>query len=175
MRSIDVANLFINRHGNTIRLTNLSLNKLVYFAQVESLRSDSAAPLFSDPIEAWDYGPVEPAVYHSFKHLGKSTITGVYPIEELDGESLRRAERIVDAVAEKYGCLTAFDLVTIAHREGGAWSNRYAPGQNAEIRVEDIVTSADFRTDYDLSKTLFAGIKSAEEKWPNTLRMLEDA
>lgn len=38
MKSIQVANAFILRHGSDIDITNLVLNKLVYFAQVESLR-----------------------------------------------------------------------------------------------------------------------------------------
>ncbi len=37
MKSIQVANAFILRHGSDIDITNLVLNKLVYFAQVESL------------------------------------------------------------------------------------------------------------------------------------------
>ena len=39
MKSIQVANAFILRHGSDIDITNLVLNKLVYFAQVESLRA----------------------------------------------------------------------------------------------------------------------------------------
>ena len=39
MRSLEVANLLVSKHGATIRPTNLSLNKLVYFAQVESLKT----------------------------------------------------------------------------------------------------------------------------------------
>lgn len=38
MKSIQVANAFILRHGSDTDITNLVLNKLVYFAQVESLR-----------------------------------------------------------------------------------------------------------------------------------------
>ena len=58
MKSIQVANAFILRHGSDIDITNLVLNKLVYFAQVESLR-ETGKPLFEDKIEAWPYGPVE--------------------------------------------------------------------------------------------------------------------
>ena len=58
MNSIQVANAFILRHGSDIDITNLVLNKLVYFAQVESLR-ETGKPLFEDKIEAWSYGPVE--------------------------------------------------------------------------------------------------------------------
>ena len=58
MKSIQVANAFILRHGSDIDITNLVLNKLVYFAQVEFLR-ETGKPLFEDKIEAWSYGLVE--------------------------------------------------------------------------------------------------------------------
>lgn len=67
MNSIQVANAFILRHGSDIDITNLVLNKLVYFAQVESLR-ETGKPLFEDKIEAWSYGPVERDVYFTFQN-----------------------------------------------------------------------------------------------------------
>ncbi len=93
MRSIDIANLFIIRHGGSIWPTNLSLNKLVYLSQVESLRCTDGTPLFSDAIEAWDYGPVEPAVYHSFKGYGRATIdrpspSGMLNVSDLPGDTV---------------------------------------------------------------------------------------
>lgn len=51
MKSIQIANAFILRHGSDIDITNLVLNKLVYFTQVESLR-ETGKPLFEDKIEA---------------------------------------------------------------------------------------------------------------------------
>ena len=68
MKSIQVANAFILRHGSDIDITNLVLNKLVYFAQVESLRA-TGKPLFEDKIEAWSYGPVERNVYFTFQKI----------------------------------------------------------------------------------------------------------
>ena len=73
MKSIQVANAFILRHGSDIDITNLVLNKLVYFAQVESLRA-TGKPLFEDKIEAWSYGPVERNVYFTFQKYGRNRI-----------------------------------------------------------------------------------------------------
>ena len=174
MRALDIANIFIIRHGNDINITNLSLNKLVYFAQVESLRS-LGRPLFSDSVEAWDYGPVEPSVYHAFKHNGRSVIHEPSAAGDCVQDASSEAVTIVDEVAEKYGSLTAFDLVEISHRRGGAWRNKYARGRNTEITIGDIVDSADFASEPDLKRTFFAGVVAAEKKWPNTLRMLGDA
>lgn len=174
MQSIAVANTFISRYGNDIRITNLSLNKLVYFAQVESLKA-TGKPLFEDSIEAWEYGPVEPAVYHKFKKYGRSAIKTSCEDFAYTDKPHSYVVKIVDEVAKKYGSLTAFDLVSIAHRDGGAWRNKYVSEQNVVITIEDIKNSKDFLTDIDLNKTLAASISDVKNKWPNALRMLEDA
>ena len=175
MRSIEVAMLFIGRQRGHTAISNLSLNKLVYLAQVESLKTRNGMPLFDDRIEAWDYGPVEPVVYHMFKQFGRDpvSIPSDYPISSIQVPDY--ATRIVDSVLERYGSLSAFDLVNITHREGGAWKNVYVAGGNAEITIEDILASEDCNSEMDLNKTLTAGVRSVEKKWPNALRMLQDA
>lgn len=174
MRSTEVADIFISRHGDDVLLTNLSLNKLVYFAQVEFLRKYQM-PLFSDPIEAWKYGPVEPAVYYAFRDFGRSRITKQASCDTMSGAASTEQIEIVDEVAKKYGSLTAFDLVNISHRDGGAWKKKYVAGQNVEITVEDILESIDYREGMNAKNTLSEGIMFAQKKWPNALHMLEDA
>ena len=173
MSSLEVANLLVSKHGAAIRPTNLSLNKLVYFAQVESLKT-LGRPLFSDRIEAWEYGPVEPEVYHAFKRNGRRVITRTAGIRRAR-DFAPEEEAVIDAVAKGYGCLGAFDLVRLSHRSGSAWSNRYAPGKDAEITVADIIASDDFSSEPDMEATVAAGFRSVREKWPNTLRMLENS
>ena len=56
------------------KITNLKLVKLCYIAQGLSLALLDK-PLFSEPIEAWQYGPVVPSVYHEFKHFRDQPIT----------------------------------------------------------------------------------------------------
>ena len=73
MKSIEIAHTFVNRFGSILDLTNLKLNKLVYYAQVESIRRTGNL-LFDDAIEAWQYGPVEPLVYHTFKKYGRGIV-----------------------------------------------------------------------------------------------------
>ena len=47
-------------------LTNLKLQKLLYYAQGFSVAM-LGSPLFSDKIEAWTYGPAVPNVYRTYK------------------------------------------------------------------------------------------------------------
>lgn len=129
MESTDVAACLVARHGGELGITNLKLNKLVYFCQVESLR-ESGQPLFSDGIEAWRFGPVEPAAYRRYRGFGRDEIptNGVDPTH-LDA----RASRLVESVARTYGSLDAYDLVDLTHRAGGAWSRAYRDGAKSPL------------------------------------------
>ena len=49
-------------------LTNMKLNKLLYFAQGYYLKK-YGRPLFDNAIEAWEHGPVVPEVYSAYKSL----------------------------------------------------------------------------------------------------------
>lgn len=168
MKSIQVANVFIRRHGGDITITNLVLNKLVYFAQVEALRR-TGEPLFEDGIEAWDYGPVEREVYSVYQKYGRGRILAPEGVPAEDD----RTAAIVDVTAEKYGPLTAFDLVDLSHREGSAWNNVYKQGSNAEISNEDILSSND-GLDFP-KRTLAASLDEVNREWRNTFRILQDA
>ena len=59
-RASDIARYIIERCKETNRtISNLKLQKILYFVQAEFLVSTNHA-CFSDPIEAWDFGPVGP-------------------------------------------------------------------------------------------------------------------
>lgn len=176
MRSIDVANLLIDKYASQMRITNLTLNKYVYFAQVESLKKNIQKPLFSDDIEAWQYGPVEPLVYRAFKQYGRQPIGHPEgPLITSDNPGYEYAIMNIDAVIRKYGSLTAFDLVSYTHRPGGAWAKVYDSQHAKRITVTDIINSDDCKTEIDLSRTLHASVQNVERQWPNALRMLGDA
>lgn len=168
MESLQVANAFILRHGSTIVITNLVLNKLVYFAQVESLRT-TGEPLFEDGIEACPCGPVERAVYSAFRKYGRDRIMTPEGEATEDGRTLA----IVDGTARKYGFLTAFDLVGLYHREGSAWRNVYRENGTVAITNDDILASND---GLGLPKnTLASGLDEVNRKWRNTFSLLRNA
>lgn len=170
MLSVDIANKFISGFGGEAVLSNLSLNKLVYFAQVESLRS-LGRPLFEDRVEAWEYGPVEPAVYHAFKRYGSGRVTKPSGPVTNDEE----ADVVVDRTFGKYGRMTAFDLVALSHGEGGAWKATYVPGRDAEITPGAILSSSDGRIAPEFSGTLASGMQEVDRRIPNTFRLLRNA
>jgi uncharacterized phage-associated protein len=129
----DVANYFLANveedSGDSI--ANLKLQKLVYFAQGLHLAMQGQ-PLFQDPIEAWDYGPVVPGLYHAFKHRGNRAIE---PPERFEADDyLPEVREILDAVLTVYGQFSAWKLRDITHDEP-PW--RDTP-RNSEISHESL-------------------------------------
>ena len=123
MRVTDAANFFIyaSNHLDEDFITNLKLNKLLYYAQGCHL-SRTGNPLFNTEIEAWQYGPVVPEIYQKYKVCGKDAIHIVdeeFNPEALDGEEL---ETLLD-VMRTYGRYTGSALVSMTHKKGTPWSN----------------------------------------------------
>lgn len=68
-----VANYMLDRSSDAPALTNLSVQKLVFFAHGVCLASASQ-PLVRNDFEAWDHGPVVPALYDAFKSMRAAPI-----------------------------------------------------------------------------------------------------
>src|SRR6516164_1590141 len=69
-----VANYMLDVAANRgIAVTNLALQKLLFFAHAISL-AERKVGLVSGYFEAWQYGPVHPTVYQAFKTAGSSAI-----------------------------------------------------------------------------------------------------
>ena len=93
-------------------LTNMKVNKLLYFAQGHYLKK-YGKPLFDDKIEAWDHGPVIPDVYSTYKGYGDR------PIHDYNSNAIPKvtpeAEEILFGVAREYGKYTASALRNMTH------------------------------------------------------------
>jgi uncharacterized phage-associated protein len=148
-RSVAIANEFIRLPGGK-GLTQMQLQKLVYFAHGWSL-SLANAPLTTDRVEAWDYGPVYPDLYDHTKFFGKAPIgrlitpdddevarffsnskTGRPPYKA-DLDSKQRA--IISHVSKKYSGLSGARLSALTHQPGTPWFSVYknGTGRNEEI------------------------------------------
>lgn len=64
---------YCNKHY--LHITHLRLQKLLYFIQAYFLmKSDGKRVAFNEELEAWDFGPVVPCIYHQYKRFGSGQI-----------------------------------------------------------------------------------------------------
>jgi len=136
----DIANYFVwlaNEHeeyGENI--TNLKLQKLVYYAQGFSLAWNNK-PLFADPIVAWMHGPVVINLYGKFKHLGAGAIPTPedFSPEAIDPDTRQLLKKVYDV----YGQFSAWGLRNLTHDE--------APWKDTDLNAEiPLRTMHDFFT-----------------------------
>lgn len=126
VNALDVSSYFIALADETPEsdLTNLKLQKLLYYAQGKYLASCSK-PLFSDKVEAWKFGPVVADVYHAFKSCGQFPITAFdieYRSTELGDEQKAFVKDIWEKIGEKY---SGFFLVQTTHKKGTPWDKYF--------------------------------------------------
>jgi len=113
--ALEVSNFFLKyaaEHGDL--LTNLKLQKLVYYAQAWHLAL-FGKPLFKEDFEAWVHGPVIPSLYRHFKKYGFNPIKVSQDHREPNFES--RGRKLLEEVYLKYACLEAFQLEILTHQE----------------------------------------------------------
>lgn len=133
MRAIDVANFFVDLSGKSDDndLTKMKLIKLVYFAQALHLAKNKT-PLFDEEIQAWDYGPVIPSVFHEFSTYQREIIdktTDSYDSSCFTSEDI---DFLID-IEMNYGKFSAIELSRQSHVKGGPWERVYRKGLNAVI------------------------------------------
>ena len=169
--AIEVSRYFLFKaHENGSEMTNMKLQKLLYYSQVLYLPF-FREPLFGDEIQAWEHGPVCPNVYHEYKSFGKSSLPTV-SIAEVRGFDAETID-VLDKVWDIYGVLSAFQLKDMSHSEK-PWINArgdLAPGEpsNSVVQVsdmeslgEDIIDSIE-KNNPDLSRDIEEAITSVME------------
>ncbi|HJG38009.1 Panacea domain-containing protein [Enorma phocaeensis] len=128
MTANDAARFMVNLCINDGQpISNLQLQKILYFCQLESYRR-SDAPLFSDDFEAWRYGPVIPSVYRLFSIFGGLGINR----KVKEHGSLSNGEReLVQSVTRRLRGLRPWELVAKTHSSGSPWDIIYGDGSGA--------------------------------------------
>lgn len=111
-----------------INLSNLALQKLLYFSHARCL-IEKKAPLVSGYFEAWQFGPVHPGAYKAFKESGDKFIR--YRAQRSDLLSGKKValpriedtdiQRLLRDIIRSYGRMTAGRLVELSHAKGAPW------------------------------------------------------
>lgn len=110
------------------RVTNLSLQKIVYFCHVWSLIR-LCRPLVKHQFEAWQFGPVLQYLYREFREFDNHPIVGrAKKIDPETGNSAivkytldNETEELLSRVVDFYSLLSPADLVQMSHAKGGPW------------------------------------------------------
>lgn len=123
-----VANYLLEIKKPDQKLTNLVLQKIVYFLHGQYL-CIFGNPLVSGNFVAWEFGPVHPVLYSSFKSFGSRSIDR--PTKRVD--MLTGREQLVEQIRDEdlreflsqYGSLylkcSAGRLVELSHASGSPW------------------------------------------------------
>lgn len=124
-----VANLMLeDGHAYGYEITNLALQKLLYFAHgLFLIETDKA--LVSGYFEAWQFGPVHPTIYQAFKKAGHRPInfrackvnilTGIET--EVRSASNPLVKRYVNRILSSYGPSASSHLVKLSHAKMAPW------------------------------------------------------
>jgi uncharacterized phage-associated protein len=129
--AINVAQYIIK----SIPVDNLKLQKLLYYSQAVFLVLNNKTPLFSEEIEAWDYGPVVREVYDQYKKHGCEII----PQIDIGESGLEVGEmEAIDMVLEYYGEMSGGELVNKTHQEK-PWKETYHPKRPSNIISKDLI------------------------------------
>ncbi len=122
-------------------LSNLKLQKLVYYAQGFHLALFNR-PLFGNSIEAWTHGPVIPELYHAYKKYGSNAIPRPedFNLGLFDQETCE----LLDEVHQVYGQFSAWMLRDMTHEEP-PWRQAFDPSAPAQV-IEHHALRTYFRT-----------------------------
>ena len=121
---------FCDHKGRPV--TNLSLQKVVYFCNVWSM-IQRGLPLVKHQFEAWPYGPVLQYLYREFKQFKDQPISGratrINPLvgnkEVVPYSFDQETEELLNHVVDFYSQLRASDLVALTHVQGGPWDEAW--------------------------------------------------
>lgn len=127
----DVAKYLLWLGREDASTTPMQLLKLVYISHGWTLGL-LGHPLIAESVEAWQYGPVVPSVYHEYKKFRSNPITAIPSTEpdcfEPDEKDVMRQ------VWSGYGNYTGVQLSSMTHKPGTPWDvTRRMSGPGAVI------------------------------------------
>lgn len=121
-------------------VTNLALQKILYMAQMVHLGRTGRRLVDAD-FQAWDYGPVDPALYQKVRMFGDRPIQDIFfaaPVLQGYSEHAILSEACDFLVSKKPS-----ELVAMTHWEKGAWAKHYVPGARS-IVIPDTDIAAEY-------------------------------
>lgn len=150
---LDICRYVINySNKKEYGISNLKLQKLLYFIQAYFLIEKDGKPCFRESIEAWDFGPVVRKAYHEFRSYGASNIPPISSYfriskvnEKIEIETVKYSDDCIDIkdrltinkIVDEFKDYSAPTLVELTHRQK-PWKDAYKKGRNSEISTTSI-------------------------------------
>lgn len=156
----------------------MQAQKLVYYAQAWTVTWDGA-PLFDEPIRAWEKGPVVTSLRHQMERLNR-------PSSEHESSSLTpQQQENIRAVVEHYGAMNGTELSELTHEES-PWKQTVAEREStipldlmrAEYTKQSLQGSGPKRVPLEPEKPDPEKIRrltdEAVQQWSHTLALLAE-
>lgn len=146
-KSLAIANEFLERAIAGERpITAMHLQKFCYLSHGFTLALLDHA-LTSDKPEAWDYGPVYPALYDALKGYGASAVSSLIHANNWASDPRVRGDvirasladdevELINTVWRDYGSFHAFQLSALTHEDDSPWARTYRPGAK-HLKIPD--------------------------------------
>ncbi len=151
-----VANFFLDLAESTrTSLTPMKLQKLIYFGHAWNLALRKE-PLIADAVEAWQYGPVVPSVYHEFKSFGSGAINRRATTFDLDDfefvtptipDNDKMTAELLRHVWSSYGRMSAVQLSNLTHEKDSPWDvARQGKADQKAVLIDDSMIQSYFES-----------------------------
>ena len=148
---IDISRYIVNySNKKDYGITNLKLQKLLYFVQAKFVFSKKGTPCFKEKLEAWGCGVVVPVSYYEFSHHGNCNIpeietfltfpdrknTWKFERVKFDDSFLsRKDKKLINSVVDLLSEYSALDLLNITLNQA-PFKDSYAKGKGTEIPLK---------------------------------------
>jgi len=110
----DIANYFLHKAKETgINVTNLKLQKLVYYAQAWHLAIHNEPLMEGAEFQAWIHGPVIHELWNEYRNCSYEPINEEVTPPELDARTNQFLEEVVEVYLDK----DAYTMELMSHRE----------------------------------------------------------
>lgn len=132
------------KKGNGDYMTQLRVQKLLFFSQGTYMVLNNGEKLFDDKIYHETYGPVVVDLSPYLKKYKSSPITSILdlnnePVKIDFGDKKQNIEKVLRFVQKGFGQFSTFQLVKMTH-DDPSWKDT---GSGEEIRPSDIKKSAE--------------------------------
>lgn len=123
MKAMDLAHYVVDKCSrDNHAVSNLQLQKMLYFLQYIYCRSTGGHLIFRERFEAWPYGPVLRDVYREYAGYGGRPIDLKYDDVVSPPTNIKA---FVDTGIEILREKAPWDLVRVSHAPGSPWDEVY--------------------------------------------------